>query len=58
MKHESGEKNVMKFVGLRVKTDSYLIDGGREDKKEKGRNKFVIKRKCKFETYKNCLEAI
>ena len=46
-----------KFVGLRAKTYSYLIDDGSEDKKAKVRKKLVIKRKLKFENYKNCLEA-
>ena len=31
-----------KYVGLRTKTYSYLIDGGREDKKAKGTKKCVI----------------
>ena len=46
-----------KFVGLREKTYSYLIDEGSEDEKAKGTKKHVIKRKLKFENYKNCLEA-
>ena len=46
-----------KFVGLRGKTYSYLIDDGSEDKKAKGTKKCVINRKLKFENYKNCLEA-
>ena len=47
-----------KFVWLRVKTDSNLIDDGSEDKKAKGKKKnCVIKRKLKFGNYKNCLEA-
>ena len=37
-------------------TDSYLIDDDSEDKKSKGTKKFVLKRKLKFENYKNCLE--
>ena len=45
------------FVGLRVKTYSYLIDGSTEDKKAKGTKKGIIKRILKFENYKNCLEA-
>ena len=39
------------------KTYSYLIDDGSEDEKAKGTNKNVIKRKLRFENYKNCLEA-
>ena len=46
-----------KFVGLRAKTYSSLIDDGSEDKKAKGTQKCVIKGKIKFENYKNCLEA-
>ena len=47
-----------KFVGFRAKAYSYLIDDGSEGKKAKSRKKCVIKRKLKFENYKNCLEAI
>ena len=57
MTDELGEKIIIKFVGLRAKTYSYLIDDGSEDKKAKGTKKCVIKRKLKFENYKNCLEA-
>ena len=46
-----------KFVGLRAKTYSYLIDDNSEDKKTKDAKKCVIKRKLKFEDYKNCLEV-
>ena len=46
-----------KFVGLRAKTYSYLIDDNSEDKKTKDAKKRVIKRKLKFEDYKNCLEV-
>ena len=41
---------MVKFVGLRAKNYSYLEDGG-------STKKCVIKRKLKFENYKNCLEA-
>ena len=58
MKDELGRKIVTKFVGLRVRTYSYLIDNGNKDKKAKGTKKCVIKRNLKFETFKNCLEAI
>ena len=57
MKDELGEKTIPKFMGLRTKTYSYLIDDGSEDKKGKRRKKYVIKRKRKFENYKNCLEG-
>ena len=36
MKDELGQKIMTKFVGLRPKTYSYLIDAGRENKKPKG----------------------
>ena len=52
MKDELGRKIITKFVGLRIKTYSYLIDDGSEDKKAKDTKKFVIKRKLKFENYK------
>ena len=57
MKDELGGKTMIKFVGLRTKTYSYLIDDGREDKKAKDTKKCVIKRKLKFENYKSCLKA-
>ena len=57
MKDELGGKIMTKFVGLRAKTYSYLISDGNEDKKAKGTKTCVIKRKPKFENYKNCLEA-
>ena len=46
-----------KRFGLRAKTSSNLIDDENEDEKEKGTKKCVIKRKFKFENYKNCLET-
>ena len=52
MKDALGRKIITKFVGLRIKTYSYLIDDGSEDKKAKDTKKFVIKRKLKFENYK------
>ena len=51
------EKSWQNFVRLRAKTYSYLIDDGSEDKNAKGKKKCVIKRKLKFENYKNCFEA-
>ena len=48
---------MIKIVGLRAKTYSYLIDDGSEDKKMKGTKKCVVKRKLKSENYKDCLEA-
>ena len=43
-----------KFVGFRAKTYYYLI--GNEDK-AKGTKMCILKRKLKFENYRNCLEA-
>ena len=57
MKYELWGKIMTKFVGLRAKFYTYLIDVGREDKKEEGTKKCVITRKIKFENYKNCLSA-
>ena len=45
------------FVGWREKTYSYLTDNKDEGKKAKDTQYYVIKRKLKFEDYKNCLEA-
>ena len=38
MKYELGRKTMTKFVGLRSKTYSYLIDDGNSDKKVKETN--------------------
>ena len=48
---------MIKFVGLRAKTYSYLIYAGSKNKKAKDTKMCVIKRKLKFENYKNCLGA-
>ena len=45
MKSELGGKNMTKFVGLRAKTYSYLIDDGSEDKKAKDTKKVCYKKK-------------
>ena len=47
---------MIKVVGLSGKTYSCLIDDNNEDKKAKDTKNCVIKRKLKFERYKNCLE--
>ena len=58
MKDKSGGKIMTKFVGIIAKICSYFIDVGSEDKKViKSEKKRVIKRKPKFQNYKNCLEA-
>ena len=43
------------FVVLRAKTYSYLKENNDENEKAKGIKKCVIKRKLKFQDYKNCL---
>ena len=48
---------MIKVVGLRVKTYSYLIGNGNEDKKEKRLKKVFQKRAIKFENYKNYLKT-
>ena len=48
---------MIKFVRLREKTYSYLVDDSSKNKKTKGTKKCVMKRKLKFESYKNYLEA-
>ena len=50
-------KIITKFVELRVKIYSCLINDGSENKKTKVTKKCVIKRKLTFENYKNCPEA-
>ena len=46
-----------KFVGVKAKTYSYLVNLGSEDKSAKITQKCVIKRKLIFANYKNCFEA-
>ena len=43
------------FAGLRPKTYSYLMDDGGSDKKAKGTKKCVLKRRLRFNHYKDCL---
>ena len=57
MKDELVGKIMAKFVGLRAKVYSYLIDDSSVDKKAKGTRKCIIKRKLKLDNFKNCLEA-
>ena len=57
MKNELGGQIMKEFVRLRLKTYSYLKDNNDEDKKAKGTEKCVIKRKLKFQDFKNCFEA-
>ena len=44
IKDELGGKIMIKLVGLRANTYSYLIDDYAGDKKDKGKKKWVIKR--------------
>ena len=55
MKVELGGKIMTEFVALRLKTCSFLTDDCEEDKKAKGTKKCVIKRRLKFNDYKDCL---
>ena len=55
MKEELGGKIMTKFVALRPKTHSYLTDDCKGDKRAKGGNKCIIKRRLKFNDYKECL---
>ena len=57
MKDELGGEIMKEFAILRAKTYSYLRHNNDENKKVKSTKKCVIKRKLKFEDYKNCLEA-
>ena len=55
MKDELGAKIMTEFVALRPKTCSYLTDDCKEDKKARGTKTCVIKRRLKFNDYKDCL---
>ena len=43
------------FCALRTKAYEYLMDDDSEKKKAKGTKKCVIKRRLKFNDYKDCL---
>ena len=56
MEDELGrQKTMTEFVALRPKTYSYLMGDGGSDKKSKGTKKCVLKRRLKFNDYKDCL---
>ena len=55
IKDELGGKIMTKFVELKAKIYSYLIDDGSKDKNGKITKECLIK--LKFQNYKNCLEA-
>ena len=44
MKDELGGKTMAKFVGLKGKAYSYIIDDGSEDKKAKSPKKWVLQK--------------
>ena len=54
-KDELGGKVMAEFAALRPKTYSYLMNDSNNDKKAKGTKKCVIKRRLKFNDYKDCL---
>ena len=54
MKDELGGKIMTEFCALRLKTYSYLMYDGGNDKKAKRSKKCVIKRRLKFNDYKDC----
>ena len=56
MKFELDGKIMTKFIRLRTKMYSYLIQNSSEEKKAKGTKNCVVRRKLKFENYKNYLE--
>ena len=56
MKEKLGGQIMKEFARLKARSYSYLKDKNDEDKKVKGTKKCVIKRKLKFEDYKNCLD--
>ena len=57
MKDELGRQIMKKFAGLRAKAYSYLKEHKDDDWNVKGPKKCVIKRKLKFQDYKNFLQA-
>ena len=57
MKYELDRQIMKEFVGLRAKKYSYLKYNNCKDKKAKGTKSCLIKRKLKFQDYKDCLEV-
>ena len=55
MKDELGGEIITELVTLRPKTYFFLTDDGKEDKKDKGTKKCIIKKMIKFNDYKKCL---
>ena len=54
-KDELARKIMKEFCAPRIKTYAYLMDDDSEKKKAKGTKKCIIKRKIKFEDYKDSL---
>ena len=54
-KDELGGKIMKEFCALRAKTYTYLMDDDSEKKKAKGTKKCIIKRRIKFEDFKDSL---
>ena len=52
---EAGGKQIVEFVGLRVKLYSYKMLDDTEDKKCKGMTKNVTKRSIQFDDNRECL---
>ena len=55
LKDETGEKQIVEFVGLRANLYYYKMLGGFEEKKCKGVTKNVTKRSIQFDGYRECL---
>ena len=55
MKDELGGKIMTEFAALRPTTYSYITDDCKENKKAEGTKKCIIKRRLKFNDYKDCL---
>ena len=49
---------MQEFIGLRAKIYTCLKDSNNQHEKAKDTKKCVIKRKLKFENYKNCKQNI
>ena len=58
IKDQLGGKVMANFIGLRVNTYSYLIDGSSVNKKTKDTNECLIKIKPIFKNYKNCTKKL
>ena len=48
-------EQIVEFLGLRAKRNSYKIPDGSEDRKCKGVTKNVTKRSIQFDEYRECL---